>query len=84
MITTSVGFVASNWQYGWVDAGWVPAVLAVVVVVGQLVYVLACAFSAAEPRTAADNRRRTRALRMTPWLLLVSTAVVAVTLLLRW
>ncbi|GAA0219619.1 hypothetical protein GCM10010492_17060 [Saccharothrix mutabilis subsp. mutabilis] len=67
-----------------VDAGWVPAVLAVVVVVGQLVYVLACAVSAAEPRTAADTRRRARALRWTPWLVAVSAAVVAVTLVLRW
>ncbi len=60
------------------DVGWVPAVLGVLLLVGTGIFVLACRWSAGGPVRAADARRIARLRRAVPLVVLVSAALVAV------
>ena len=56
----------------------------VAVVVGLLLFRLACHLSAGEPTRPRDARRVAAWLRATPWLLVVSAATAALGLGLLW
>lgn len=60
------------------DVGLVPAALALLVMIGVGVFVVACRLSAGEPRRAADARRIARRLRAAPWVVGASAIVVLV------
>ncbi|GAA1342243.1 hypothetical protein GCM10009660_29430 [Catellatospora bangladeshensis] len=60
----------------------VPAVLALLLIAGTGIFLLACRWSADEPWPAADARRLARLRRAAPWVVGASAAVVVLNLVL--